>query len=213
MKIRVSFIIFHSPFKAFHKENANIITIKMKFSSRAAAFHISEWRCVELVALVEVMNSAFSIPCRYSFTLAAILKAFYQKSCYIEKFILPAYSEMPIDFSNYVSDSITFCTIYRIMRKVLKIIGICRLWLEKAIFLEVKESIYSLHWTLSWFLFSLHTPYWCCSKHHFAGKVHRMAKGWGQIQLLLNLTWFGLWLRWAFPFRVWYNSFFSQPYP
>lgn len=35
----------------------------------------------------ELMNSAFSILCRYSFTLAAVLKIFYQKSHYIEKLI------------------------------------------------------------------------------------------------------------------------------
>lgn len=89
------------------------------------------------------------------------------------------------------------------------------LWtfVRKAIFLEVKESIYHLRWILLWFLFSLHTAYWCCTKHHFAGKMQRMAKGWRQIQLLLKLTWLGLWPRWAFSFRVWYNSFFSQPYP
>lgn len=60
---------------------------QLKCSSRAAAFHISEWNCVELVALTAVMNSALRILCRYSFTSAAILKVFYQKSHYIEKFI------------------------------------------------------------------------------------------------------------------------------
>lgn len=52
-----------------------------------------------------------------------------------------------------------------------------------------------------------------CTEHHFAVKVHRMAKYSGQFQPLLKLTWFRLWLRWPFPFGVWYNAFFSQSYP
>lgn len=77
IKRKISFIILHSPFKDFHEENANIVTIKMKCSSRAVSFQIFEWRRVALAASIELMNSAFRTPCSYSFTLAAIMTVFY----------------------------------------------------------------------------------------------------------------------------------------